>query len=323
MYIYYYTNIIYNKIIILCFREPASLFILRESVAFICLDKESVQRCEIYFEPDSKPLVKDLALFNCYWKDSQPIYYIVNGENKIDIFCSHSTILLGINEIPDKIKCGSFSLGGNYLVLATENGNLYFYHYKNKKVTNLKICEDEIKLIKCFGFDVDDIVNYESGRIYGMVVASSSSKIVIIVDSRVKIEFDILDKLSDVYYLRNHLIVIDINGKLSTATITGDWSFGLMSTKYTNVTLATTHKLRNLLAIVCNEFNFYILRILTFASETHVTPKFLFETKLQVTPTCISLSSSGKLVAVGGNNGDIEVRFKSIYLSFIKLFLGG
>ncbi|XP_044258962.1 apoptotic protease-activating factor 1-like [Tribolium madens] len=284
--------------------KPTSLFILRESVAFICLDKESVQRCELYFEPCSKPLVRNLALFNCYWKESQPIYFIVNSENKIDIFYGHSTILAGIDEITDKIKCCSFSLCGNFLILGTESGKLYFYNYKKKKVNCLKICDDEIKFIKCFDVDhVDD----DSVSVYGMVVVASSSKVVIIVDNRVKLELDIMDELTDLLYLRNRLLAFDVKGRFSIATVSDDQCLGWISTKYKDVIVATIHKGKNLLAIACNEGNGHILRVLTFISDNPLTLDCLFETKLNVTPTCMSLNSNGKFISVGGDSGDIEV----------------
>ncbi|KAJ3666295.1 hypothetical protein Zmor_001746 [Zophobas morio] len=284
---------------------PRSLYILPNLVVFILIDKERVQRCELHLESSEKPLIQDLSHFSCYWKDSLPIYFTVNTENKIDIFHGHSTIL-SVIEIVDKVTFGTFSLCGNYLILGTRTGKIYFYNYKKKKISEITVSDGGISLIKCFESDIDRVDSYyDSADMYGRVVAASNKKIVILVDKKPVIELDISQELSDIFCLRNLLITIDVDGKFAVARIFEDKCFGWVSGLYEDVILATVHKEKNFLAIVCKEGKEHVLRVIVL--DDVATMKVIFHSRVCSEPKCLCFSSSGKLLAAGCKNGDIRI----------------
>jgi WD40 repeat protein len=284
--------------------DPASVFVLQDRVAFICLDKESVQRCELYMEPSGKPIVHDLSLFSCHWKDSLPIYFIVNKENKIDIFNGRSTILTGIGDITDKIMCASFSLCGNYLILGTVTGKVYFYNYKKKKLSCLETCQGQIVLIKCFESDVENLDSYDSSNLYGMVFVASSTELVVIVDSEVKLKLQIADELSDMFYFRNNLITVDVHGNAIIRSLFDDGRGDFTSGEFNEVIVANIHKGKNVLAVASNDAGRYVVKVISYLLNS---VRIIFETKLECRPKCLCFSSTGKLLAVGCDTGDIKV----------------
>ncbi|RZC36890.1 apoptotic protease-activating factor 1, partial [Asbolus verrucosus] len=286
--------------------KPTSLYVLRDRIAFICLDKDKVQRCEVYFKPSEKPIVHDLSLFSCCWKESSPIYFIVNAENKIDIFNGHSMILSGIDDIKEKIRCAAFSLCGNYLIFGTDNGLLYFYNYKKKKTTHLKLCNGEISLIKCFESDLECVDTFDSNNVYGVVVAASTDRIMVIVNKEIKMVLSLTNRLSSVFCLHNHLIAINVKGKICVGNLLSDQLNSWTQEEYKEVIAADIHKGKRLLAIACKETN-YVLKIVKFTLHNTLSIKTDSKIELDAKPTCLCFSFSGKLLAVGCDDGNIEV----------------
>ncbi|XP_044764712.1 uncharacterized protein LOC123321310 [Coccinella septempunctata] len=283
------------------------------SMIFMKFDNNHIQQCNIMMPYYEQPR-NEQNLLTTYWKNHVPLLAQVLNDNVLKI--QHEFTTINQIEKPHRITFITFSLCGNNIIYALENGVIIEYPYKirdcYKTLATLEKTVNYLQCIKLESLTDHPEISYNSSESHNgaiVVVTDGDTKVHILLEGGCikgfSWEFDIFQ----VFPMgSNRLLCIDVSGGVFIIFIekkSGDIKLVNYATWDRKVCSSAFCLKRNLVAVMFTEkvhkTNYLEIRSIT-TGETMLT-KLLSG----FTPTCCAFSFSGELLVVGSNDGRIMV----------------
>lgn len=255
-----------------------------------------------YVHSDVKNIVpvKNLTVFDTFWTRScgSPRIAIANEAKKIQIL-NDDNLLTETGEISSQVHVICFMPHGDKIVYGLRNGDVNEFDLKTRKTECVFSLEAAVVFLECFEFGNSNVIVAGSDNSHPVIFANAR-----LVSFQAKAKFSPIVKCFSLDDLKV-LFTVSRNRAISVWSFEGEHLCNLIDSKpYYSVLSCELSSDRSLLACcTSNGFEVYRLRKKSDFVELELQENEQLQGKL----TCCSFSHDGTFLAVGRDDGVVEV----------------